>query len=73
MGVVQDGTCFAFVIVGVAVFFNVFMAIMLFLSTKQQKKRQLQKLFFKNKYNYFLIKQIALLLLPTWKRKRNTK
>ena len=27
MGVVQDGTCFAFVIVGVAVFFNVFMAI----------------------------------------------
>jgi preprotein translocase subunit YajC len=45
MGVVQDGTCFAFVIVGVAVFFNVFMAIILFLSTKQQKKRQLQKLF----------------------------
>jgi preprotein translocase subunit YajC len=45
MGVVQDGTCFAFVIVGVEVFFNVFMAIMLFLSTKQQKKRQLQKLF----------------------------
>jgi hypothetical protein len=26
MGVVQDGICFAFVIVGVDVFFNVFMA-----------------------------------------------